>query len=187
MTARPLLDLQPVIETERLVLRGFAAEDFDAYAALYADEAASRFIGGPDERNVVWRRFAGNVGHVPLRGYGPFAVTLKDGGEWIGFAGPWFPLGKPDREIMWALGPAHHGQGYAFEATARLLVHAREDLGWTHAISIISPENAPSRRLAERLGAVAGDRWIDASGDETILYRHDLTARVAQSSTISPG
>ncbi len=186
MTARPLLALQPVIETERLVLRGFAAEDFDAYAALYADEAASRFIGGPDERDAVWRRFAGNIGHVPLRGYGPFAVTLKDG-TWIGFAGPWFPLGKPGREIMWALAPAYHGRGYAFEAASRLLTHAWQDLGWTQAISIISPQNAPSRRLAERLGAVAGERWIDGRGDETILYRHDLTARAAQSSTTSPG
>ncbi|MEM7566540.1 MAG: N-acetyltransferase, partial [Pseudomonadota bacterium] len=60
-------------------------------------------------------------------------------------------------------------------------------LGWNDALSVIAPANTPSRRLAERLGAKAGEAWTDMSGHETILYRHDLSARGLQSSTTSPG
>jgi RimJ/RimL family protein N-acetyltransferase len=36
----------PVLETERLVLRGHTLEDFPAYAAMWADPQVTKFIGG---------------------------------------------------------------------------------------------------------------------------------------------
>ena len=180
--AAPLLGTgQPVFETERLVLRGFAAVDLEPFLALYADGDAARFIGGPETRAVAWRRFAACVGHVPMRGYGPFSWVRKGDGAWIGFGGPWFPEGKPGAEVMWALAPRFHGQGYAHEAASAMLDHVARDLGWRSVLSVIDPANAPSRRLAERLGAVVDGAWHGGPGGrELLLYRHDLTGRLSQ-------
>lgn len=36
----------PVLETERLILRGQRASDLDAFAAMWGDPEVTRFIGG---------------------------------------------------------------------------------------------------------------------------------------------
>jgi len=37
----------PEVETERLLLRAFAPDDFEAFAAMRADAEVMRFIGQP--------------------------------------------------------------------------------------------------------------------------------------------
>lgn len=45
----------PVIETERLTLRGFQENtDFEPYANFYASDT-TRFYGGPLDRSAAWR------------------------------------------------------------------------------------------------------------------------------------
>ena len=45
----------PTLETPRLRLRAYRREDFDAYAALWAEPAVVRFIGGtPLSREAAW-------------------------------------------------------------------------------------------------------------------------------------
>ena len=54
----------PVLETERLRLRGFTLEDFDDYAAMMADPEVMRFIGGePLTHGESWRQLAVILGH----------------------------------------------------------------------------------------------------------------------------
>ena len=56
-------------------------------------------------------------------------------------------------EAGWVLAPSAQGRGYATEAVQA--VHwADEDLGRRRPVCMISPENAPSRRLALRCGFV---------------------------------
>src|SRR5262252_101272 len=62
------------------------------------------------------------------------------------------------------------GQGYATEAARCVRDYARDVLGWSYAVSAILPQNARSRRVAERSGARADghmhvvgltwDRWV---------------------------
>ena len=142
----------PRLETERLVLRGFAPGDVERFAGFYASEAA-RFVGGPEERVATWRRIAGYAGCWMLRGYGKFVVEEKAGGAVVGIVGPWYPEGWPEPEIGWTLLPEFQGRGYAAEAATRALSYAYDELGWTTAISAIFPGNERSFRLAERLAA----------------------------------
>lgn len=144
--------MTPVLETERLVMRGFAPGDVDAFAGFYASDA-SRFVGGPDERHATWRRLAAYAGCWSLRGYGKFVVEEKASGAVVGIVGPWYPEGWPEPEIGWTVLPEFQGRGYAAEAAARGLLYAYDELGWTTAISAIFPGNVRSFRLAERLGA----------------------------------
>lgn len=143
----------PVLDTPRLRLRAPAAADFEAEAALLADPARTRFLGGPQDREQAWRSFAAGLGHWLLRGFGRWAVEETATGAYCGLVGPWFPEGWPEPEIGWTLTAAAEGRGLAFEAAQAARAHAYDALGWTTAISLIDPGNTRSVTLAERLGA----------------------------------
>ena len=145
----------PVLQTERLVLRGWRAEDFEPYARLLADPETARFItraGRPAIRAQAWAEMAFFAGHWQLRGFGMFVVEARATGAFLGRAGPIRPEGWPGVEIAWALAPHARGQGYAIEAAAAATAWTFERLDVARIVSVIHPDNAASRRVAERLG-----------------------------------
>jgi RimJ/RimL family protein N-acetyltransferase len=164
------MSVVPRLETERLVLRGAVESDFEAFVPFYESEV-SRFYGGPCDREQAWRKFAVYSGHWMLRGYGPFVLESKADGAVVGLCGPWFPDGWIEPEITWALVPDQHGRGFATEAARRSLEFTYDELGWDTAASVISVDNAPSIRLAERLGAVP-ERDVTFIYGPARLYRH---------------
>jgi RimJ/RimL family protein N-acetyltransferase len=144
----------PELVTERLLLRGLELSDFDAYAAICADPEVRRYLGDgfPLKRPAAWREMALLLGHWGLRGFGQWAVVQRQTGELVGRAGLWQPEGWPGLEVGWVLGRPWWGRGFATEAAAAAVDHAFESLGAQHVISLIRPDNAPSIRVAERLG-----------------------------------
>lgn len=161
------------IETARLVLRPFAASDHEAYSRITADEDTMRYIGmgKPNTPDLAWRTLSGFLGHWEMLGYGVWAVTLRDGGELIGHAGFIDIFGWPDFELAYLLGRDHWGQGYAREATEAAHRIAFEVLGKKRVISLIRPDNEPSKRLATRLGAV-DEGVIEFLGGDAHVFAH---------------
>ena len=144
----------PTLETERLVLRAFRNQDLDAYAAMCADAEGMRYIGEGRvlTRSESWRSMATLLGHWELRGYGMWVVTLRGDDTMIGRAGFWEPEGWPGFEIGWSFARSAWGHGYATEAAACARDYASDVMGRRELISVIYPENAPSIRVAERIG-----------------------------------
>jgi RimJ/RimL family protein N-acetyltransferase len=163
--------LIPHLETDRLLLRAWKAADFEPFAAIYADEAEARFIGGGCDRDEAWRRLATTISHWTLRGYGLWALETKRNGAFVGWAGLWNPEGWPEPEVGWTLVPAARGQGLATEAALRARAYAYESLGWTTAISLIALPNQASVAVAERFGARM-ERAIMFREIETGIFRH---------------
>ena len=141
------------IETERLVLRVPRIGDFDRFAELIADEDAARHIGGHLPRAAAWRRFLQQPGAWLLQGFGMFAVTHRDTGQWLGQAGPWKPEGWPGNEIGYSFHPDAWGHGYATEAATAAIDWALANLGWDDFIHCIAPANLASQKVAQRLGS----------------------------------
>lgn len=154
----------PVIETERLILRGHHAEDFEAIAAQWADPAVVKYIGGtPSSREASWSRLLRYPGHWQMLGFGYWILYEKNNGAEGAFAGE-IGLADYQREITpsldgmaemgWVIAPAFHGKGYAFEAAQAVLKWAD-----THLVRqlccIIDPQHQASIRLAEKCGFVA--------------------------------
>lgn len=146
------MDSIPVVETERLVMRGWTQGDFDAYAASNADAEVQRFLGGPQDREQSWRSLAAHIGHWRLRGYGQWALERRDDGRVIGRAGLWNPEGWFGVEVGWKLDRDAWGNGYATEAAAASLEWAWRNLDVDRVLSVIAPENEASLRVARRLG-----------------------------------
>jgi RimJ/RimL family protein N-acetyltransferase len=149
----------PIIETERLILRGHRAEDFPASAAMWGDLEVTRLISGraftPEE---CWGRVLRYVGHWALMGFGYWVLTRKSDGAFVGesgFANYRRPIESPHAklpEIGWVLAPAHHRQGYGLEAVDAITRWGDRFFKGGKTMCLIAPENAPSIRLAERAG-----------------------------------
>lgn len=163
----------PLLHTERLLLRGFEARDFDAYAAMMADPEVTRYLadGRPLSRVDAWRQLAMFAGHWMLRGFGVWAVEEVRSGAFLGRVGCFEPEGWPGFEIAYTLTRAAWGQGYAREAAAAALAYARGTLGRREVISVIRPGNAGSIRVATALGAVQ-DGVVDFYGGPAWIYRY---------------
>ena len=126
----------PILESERLRLRGHTLEDFAPGC-------------------VMWTRLLRYVGHWQLLDYGFWVVTDKVSGAFLGEVGfadfkrDFTPaLGVP--EIGWALMPHAHGKGVATEAVQAALIWG--DQRWPRTACLISPENTPSIRVADKCG-----------------------------------
>jgi RimJ/RimL family protein N-acetyltransferase len=147
----------PRLETERLILREWRIEDFEAYAAMMADPDVTRYIApAPMARADAWRALASGIGHWVLRGYGAWAVERKSDGALMGRVGMINPEGWPGLEIGWTLDKPFWGQGYATEAASAAMRYAFLTQPVDRLISNIDPANAPSQAVAVRLGETKG-------------------------------
>lgn len=163
--------IEPVIQTERLIPRRPAERDGDAYARFFV-AGRGKYMGEPEvDYRGGWKNFYSEIGHWDVRGYGMFAVTRKGDDSAIGLVGPWYPHTWPASEIGWMLFEGFEGQGYATEAARASRDWAYSALGWDGAVSFIDPENTPSIRVAERVGARLDP---DAEGlvPSDLVYRH---------------
>lgn len=143
----------PTLETDRLVLRPPQREDVAAWLAFSADEEVMRHLGGVQTPAVAWRSICSAAGAWSLSGFSLFSVIEKASGRWIGRLGPWRPEGWPGNEVGWSLTRDVWGRGYASEGATASLDYAFDVLGWTEVIHCIDRENAPSIKLAQRLGS----------------------------------
>ena len=148
----------PTLETERLVLRHLRPSDVEYFAAVHADEEVTRHVGGVQTREDAWRRAMTGAGFWGVLGIGVWAAERRSDGETIGHVG-FFDFqrdlqpsigGEP--EMGWILRRDVHGQGYGLEACSAALDWFDSTLSGLSIPAIIGLENAPSMRLAERLG-----------------------------------
>ena len=162
----------PTLETERLILRAWEASDVQMVVGIFAEEQNARYIGGAKPEWQAWRHFAAMIGHWRWRGFTVFAVEEKNTGVSIGFAGPWYPFGWPEKEIGYSFIPEAQGKGYASEAALATLVYAYSELAWKTAISLIDKRNIASKRVAEKLGASFEKDSLLFGTDTAEVWRH---------------
>jgi len=83
-----------------------------------------------------------------------FAVIFRRNNKLIGYCGFLHQQvdGRDETEIGYRLHPDYWGQGLATEAARAMRDHAFSDLKLSRVISLIHPDNLPSRRVAEKNG-----------------------------------
>lgn len=141
----------PHLHTERLWLREYRREDFDAFAAHMADPVSSAHLGTAD-RQAAWRIFNSQAGLWLLHGAGWWAVEEKETGRLVGSVGAFFREDATVIELGWNTYRAFWGQGFANEAAAAVLHHALEVRREPKVRALIDAANASSLRVAQRLG-----------------------------------
>lgn len=145
-----------ILETSRLVLRRFVAEDLDNLYALYCDPEVTRYIpDAPRTRQEAREELEWFLdGHPKQPQLGLWATIHKEANQFIGRCGllPWTIDGREEVEVAYLLARAYWGQGLGAEAALGIAKHAFEQLHIPRLISLIDPENEASIRVARRLG-----------------------------------
>jgi ribosomal-protein-alanine N-acetyltransferase len=146
---------QTVIETSRLRLRRMSEADAAFIHRLVNDPSFIRNIGDKGVRTLEdARRYIrdGPRASYARHGFGLNLVELKTTGAPAGMCG----LLKRDvlehPDIGYAFVPEYWGAGYAGEAAEAVRAWARRDLGVRRVLAIVSPDNAASIRLLEKIG-----------------------------------
>ncbi|SNS69747.1 Protein N-acetyltransferase, RimJ/RimL family [Streptosporangium subroseum] len=162
--------------TERLVLRRWREEDLDPLAVIDGDPEVMRFIGDGSvrTREQTATALASMERGWDERGFGIFAVELRETGElagWAGLAVPGFlPEVLPAVEIGWRLGRRFWGRGIATEAAGEALRFGFTEAGLDRIISICHVDHHASARVMEKLG-MRRER-------ETVVPAHGQPVRV---------
>ncbi|MCD8162604.1 MAG: GNAT family N-acetyltransferase [Synergistaceae bacterium] len=151
-----------MIETERLIMRKITTGDFEATSRILGDaQTMYAWEHGFSEEEV--RSWLGeNAARYERDGFSFLAAVERSSGEIIGFIGPLVETIEGCRHfgIAYILGRERWGLGYATEGAQASLAYAFERLGAERVIAEIRPENAASRRVAERLGMKTAGRFI---------------------------
>jgi len=143
------------LETERLSMRWLTLEDADLMLSVWNDPAFIQHVGDRGIRSIDEAHETLANGAFKLYedyGYGPYRVALTSDGTAIGTCGLFRREGFDDPDIGYSILPEFCGRGYAYEAACSVLEYARSELQLPRIRAFISPGNAASIGLAEKLG-----------------------------------
>lgn len=167
-----------IIETERLQLRTVSPTDAPFYLELVNEPSWIRFIGDRGIRTLDAARAAildGPVAMYERLGYSLYLVQRRSDGAPIGMCGLIKRDVLPDTDIGYAMSPRYWGQGYAYEAAAAVVAHARGALGLPRLMAITAPDNDASIQLLGKLGMRFIERTrLDGWEEPSNVYRLDF-------------
>jgi RimJ/RimL family protein N-acetyltransferase len=170
--------IPPTLSTARLTLGPPEVSDFEDSAAMWSDPLVTRHVGGrtstPEES---WQRLLRARGLWALLGYGYWGVRETATGRYVGEVGfADFHRGiEPSidgiPEMGWVLASWAHGRGFASEAVVAGLTWGRAQWGDAPIVCIIDPDNAPSLKLAGKMGFLEVARTTYREAPTVLLQR----------------
>lgn len=163
-----------VCDSPRLRLRWMTLDDAPFLLRQLNEPSWHLNIGDRGVRTVEdARRYIQTRMLAPYRalGYGMNLVELKAGGAAIGLCGLVKREHLPDPDLGFSLLEEFWGYGYALEAAAAVLEHARRTLGLPRLLAITTPTNERSARLLEKLGfRLQEPEYTTPEGEKLRLY-----------------
>jgi RimJ/RimL family protein N-acetyltransferase len=156
----------PEIETRRLRLRPMAPEDLPALARMFSDPDVMLYLPTGEVRSAEETHVELDymVDHWRERGFGVWAVIVKETGEFAGYCGLQYLHEEPggvsaealrdgtDVEVVAGLGKPYWSQGIAPEATRAALRYGFETLRLPRIVAAIHPDNGASRHILTSMG-----------------------------------
>ena len=160
-----------VAETPRLRLRRLRHADFEDVFAIASDPEQMRYYPRPKTRDEVRAWLDWNLSLYERHGFGTWAVETAPDRRFAGYCGirPVTVDGSDEFELAWQIRKTYWNRGLGTEAAglAADLAFTRFDL--TRLVALIHPDNAPSRRVAEKLG-MREERALIHDGDPTVIF-----------------
>jgi ribosomal-protein-alanine N-acetyltransferase len=160
------------LETKRLIIRPFLPEDEEVAAGFFMDPEF--MVWSPDGAltpDAARKRLRSFIALHETHGFSKLAVVEKESARVIGYCG--FGLetieGEPSPELGYRLTSAARGSGYATEAARAVVADAFARLRMPRVLALVMEENAPSRRVLEKLG-LTFRRRIPFHGRDVLLH-----------------
>jgi len=161
------------IKTERLILRRLELSDEGFILELLNEQGFLRFIGDKGVRTLADAReylLKGPIESYARHGFGLNAVCMQ--GDTIGICGLVRREGLAEPDVGFAFLARHGSKGYAAEAAAAVLAHARRVLRIQRVVAITAPDNDRSIGVLEKIGLrFEGMIRLTEQSPELKLYR----------------
>lgn len=165
-----------ILETDRLVLRQFTPDDAGFILQIVNDPSFIANIGDRGIRthdDAVTYLLDGPIRSYERHGHGLYLVTLKPSLEPIGICGLLKRIQFDDIDLGYAFLPGFWSRGFAFESATAMLEFARTTLGAARTLALVSPENARSIKLLEKIGFTFIElRQMKPEGLPTAIYTY---------------
>ncbi|HJQ36117.1 MAG TPA: GNAT family N-acetyltransferase [Thermoanaerobaculia bacterium] len=157
------------LRSERLLLRPWQRAERETFAALTRDVEVTRYLTGgvAYTEEQIDEFYDRQERQLAEHGFCMGALVDAESGRIIGISGTQ-PLATGVLEIGWILERNAWGRGLASEAGRMMLRYVLETLERPRAIAVINPDNAPSKKVAERIGMWYEGRFQGAE----IGFRH---------------
>ncbi len=162
-----------ILETERLILREYTSDDFDALYAIVGDAETMKHYPKPyDERGTKWW-ITWSLQHYEQHGFGFWAVILRETGELIGNCGLTMQIidGEQLPEIGYHIHKNHWNKGYAKEAAAAVRDWAWKNTEYPALYSYMTRGNEASIKTAAAIGMVKTGEFTDEHYGEMQVMR----------------
>jgi [ribosomal protein S5]-alanine N-acetyltransferase len=161
-----------ILETDRLFLRQLTLDDTDDLYEILSDPQAMRYYPAPFTREQTIGWIDWNLHNYAQYGFGLWAVVRKDDRLVLGDCGLTMqPVeGQQEVEIGYHLKRAVWGNGYATEAALACRDYALTVLKAPRVVSIVHPQNMPSRRVAARVHTTLREFLFEKTQSIMCLY-----------------
>ncbi len=161
------------IETERLILRDFTPDDWDAINAIVTEPGVMRythFAHWDEAKRRAWLAQMVAEARDPDRRNYSRAITLRSSGALIG----WFYIGGPpeERGCGYALSSAYWGQGYMTEAARAIFAYEFAEMGTQRIVAECDTPNIASARVMQKSGMTYVKTAYDQDFEGTWAERH---------------
>ena len=157
--------------TSRLSLHEVVEDDADFLFSLLSDPQVMRFYPQELSREEAFGWLETQIGRYEAHGVGLWLVRERGSGDRAGLIGLAVRDvdGVGELEIGYLLHAPFWGQGYASEAARGCRDYGFARTGCPSLISLIRPENEPSRRVAQALGMRVTGHTVRAGFDHEIF------------------
>ena len=167
------------LNTERLVLREFEPDDWEALHAIESLPQVARYQSfAPRTRNesrlYVLEAIQGAADHPRLT-Y-DLAVVTADSGRLIGRCGLGTGDGEPREAVLWyTLHPDEWGRGYTTEAARAMVDFGFRTIGLHRIWADCDPANVASWRVLEKIGMrreghLRENAWVKGEWVDSLIY-----------------
>lgn len=146
--------MKTLLETERLILRCISLKDKEEMYQMYTNAAVHKYTGEPliESMEEMERAIQTRIINYEKYGYGRWATILKDGMQFIGWAGLAYLPEFDEIDIGYRFLPKYWGKGYATEVSQAILTYGFDNLQLERIIAIAMNENKASIRVMEKIG-----------------------------------
>ncbi|MBY7142784.1 GNAT family N-acetyltransferase [Virgibacillus sp. NKC19-3] len=142
---------------------------------IFSDPEAMTYYPSTKDESETIKWIDWTLQNYVSYGSGLWIVEEKETGEFLGQCGIVLQKvdGTVEMEIGYLFARRAWGKGYATEAAQACKKYGLEELGLKRIISLIDPENAPSIKVAERIG-MKREKHIHKWGKDIVVYSVSL-------------
>jgi len=160
-----------IAQTKRLILRETTVDDAEQAYLLNLDPEVIKYTGDESFKSIEEARiFLAAYDHFKKYGFGRWAVTDKNNGEFLGWCGLKYSPDVNEYDIGFRFFKKHWGKGYATESAMACLELGFKKFNMPAIIGRAAKENIASIKVLQKTGLTY---YKDdcCHGDEAVIYK----------------